>query len=44
LNALEGEGRFDALLRPFEALIEGQIQAMGEVVYQRNHGNFRPGP
>ena len=37
LNLLEGTRRFDALLRPFEALIEGQIQAMGEAVYVRNH-------
>ena len=37
LNALEGEGRFDALLRPFDALIESQIQAMGEATYRRNH-------
>lgn len=37
LNALEGLGRFDELLRPFEALIEGQIQAMGQSVYRRNH-------
>lgn len=37
LNALEGEGRFDALLRPFDALIEGQIAAMGEATYRRNH-------
>lgn len=37
LNALEGEGRFDGLLRPFEALIEAQIAAMGEDTYQRNH-------
>ncbi|MCC6077125.1 tRNA-uridine aminocarboxypropyltransferase [Pseudomonas sp. GCM10022188] len=37
LNALEGEGRFDALLRPFEALIDGQIAAMGEDTYRRNH-------
>lgn len=37
LNALEGEGRFDALLRPFEALIEGQIAAMGEATFRRNH-------
>ena len=37
LNVLEGAGRFDALLRPFEALIEGQIAAMGEEVYRRNH-------
>ena len=37
LNALEGEGRFDALLRPFEVLIDGQIAAMGEDTYRRNH-------
>jgi len=37
LNTLEGPGRFDDLLRPFEALIEGQIDAMGEDVYRRNH-------
>ncbi|MGK9067449.1 tRNA-uridine aminocarboxypropyltransferase [Stutzerimonas chloritidismutans] len=37
LNALEGDGRFDALLRPFDALIESQIQAMGEATYRRNH-------
>ncbi|MCL7462630.1 DTW domain-containing protein [Pseudomonas sp. NW5] len=37
LNALEGEGRFDPLLRPFEALIDAQIAAMGEETYQRNH-------
>lgn len=37
LNALEGEGRFNALLRPFDALIESQIQAMGETTYLRNH-------
>ena len=28
---------FEPLLRPFEALIEGQIAAMGEETYQRNH-------
>jgi|TARA_R100000049_G_C1938132_1_gene82027 DTW domain-containing protein YfiP len=38
LNILEGEGRFDKLLRPFEALIEAQIDAMGQETYQRNHG------
>lgn len=38
LNILEGEGRFDRLLRPFEALIEAQIDAMGQETYQRNHG------
>lgn len=39
LNTLEGDGRFDALLRPFEAMIEGQIAAMGTEVFQRNHGS-----
>lgn len=38
LNRLEAPRRFDALLRPFEALIDGQIVAMGEEVFQRNHG------
>lgn len=37
LNALEGEGRFDALCRPFDALIEGQIKAMGRETFERNH-------
>ncbi len=41
LNMLEGPGRFDALLRPFEALIEGQIDAMGAETYQRNHVSQR---
>ncbi|NHN79736.1 DTW domain-containing protein [Azotobacter chroococcum] len=43
LNILEGAGRFDAMLRPFEALIEGQIAAMGAAVYRRNHGGDQPG-
>lgn len=38
LNALEAPKRFDALLRPFEALIEGQIAAMGRETFERNHG------
>lgn len=38
LNALEQPASFDALLAPFEALIEGQIRAMGVETYQRNHG------
>ena len=38
LNIVEAPACFDALLRPFEALIEGQIEAMGEQTYQRNHG------
>lgn len=37
LTTLEAPAHFDALLRPFEALIEGQIAAMGEQTYQRNH-------
>ncbi|OLS61646.1 tRNA-uridine aminocarboxypropyltransferase [Pseudomonas putida] len=37
LNVLEGAGRFDALLRPFEVLIEGQIAAMGRETFERNH-------
>lgn len=38
LNELETPTRFDALLAPFVALIDGQIEAMGEHTYQRNHG------
>jgi DTW domain-containing protein len=37
LRTLEPEHSFDALLRPFDALIEGQIAAMGEETYRRNH-------
>jgi len=37
LSALEPNADFSPLLRPFEALIEGQIRAMGVDVYQRNH-------
>ena len=37
LETLEAPAQFAALLRPFEALIEGQIAAMGEQTYQRNH-------
>jgi DTW domain-containing protein len=37
LNILEAPAQFDALLKPFEALIEGQIKAMGEDTFQRNH-------
>lgn len=37
LEILEAPRRFDALLAPFEALIEGQIRAMGTATYQRNH-------
>lgn len=38
LSLIEHSERFEALLVPFEALIEGQIAAMGAEVYQRNHG------
>lgn len=38
LNIVEAPACFDELLRPFEALIAGQIEAMGEQTYQRNHG------
>src|SRR5471030_925466 len=37
LHTLEQPASFDALLRPFDALIEGQIAAMGDDTYQRNH-------
>ncbi|QKZ03470.1 tRNA-uridine aminocarboxypropyltransferase [Pseudomonas eucalypticola] len=37
LEVLEAPTSFQALLKPFDALIEGQIAAMGEAVYQRNH-------
>ncbi|MDF9905767.1 tRNA-uridine aminocarboxypropyltransferase [Pseudomonas sp. AP3_22 TE3818] len=39
LEALEAPTSFAPLLKPFEALIEGQIAAMGEEVYQRNHAD-----
>lgn len=37
LEALEAPASFQPLLRPFEALIEGQIRAMGAATYARNH-------
>ncbi|HZJ95256.1 MAG TPA: DTW domain-containing protein [Thiopseudomonas sp.] len=37
LNILEPDKNFSPLLRPFDALIEGQIQAMGAATYRRNH-------
>lgn len=37
LDVLEAPRSFAPLLRPFEALIEGQIAAMGEQTYRRNH-------
>lgn len=39
LEILESPSRFDELLRPFDALIEGQIDAMGQEVYRRNHAD-----
>ncbi|WP_350647325.1 DTW domain-containing protein [Pseudomonas sp. HY13-MNA-CIBAN-0226] len=38
LQVLEAPMSFEPLLKPFEALIEGQIAAMGEEVFLRNHG------
>lgn len=37
LQILEAPISFEPLLRPFEALIEGQIAAMGEDTFQKNH-------
>ena len=39
LEIIEAPASFAPLLRPFEALIEGQIEAMGAETYQRNHGD-----
>ncbi|WP_395611154.1 tRNA-uridine aminocarboxypropyltransferase [Pseudomonas sp. B22129] len=41
LEVLEAPTSFAPLLKPFDALIEGQIAAMGEEVFQRNHGDGR---
>lgn len=37
LQTLEAPASFEPLLKPFEALIEGQIAAMGEDTFLRNH-------
>ncbi len=37
LSVLEAPASFEALLKPFDALIDSQIAAMGEATYQRNH-------
>lgn len=37
LNALDAPQGYDELLRPFDALIEGQIAAMGDETFRRNH-------
>ena len=39
LEILEAPTSFAPLLRPFEALIDGQIEAMGAETYERNHGD-----
>lgn len=38
LQVLEAPTSFEALLKPFDALIEGQIAAMGPDVFSKNHG------
>lgn len=38
LDALDAPQSHADLLRPFDALIEGQISAMGEETFRRNHG------
>ena len=42
LDILEAPASYAPLLRPFEALIEGQIEAMGAETYQRNHVTKHP--
>ncbi|MGV8917426.1 MAG: tRNA-uridine aminocarboxypropyltransferase [Pseudomonas sp.] len=42
LQTLEAPQSFEALLRPFEALINGQIAAMGDETYLRNHAVQSP--
>ena len=37
LRTLEPDRSFEPLLTPFDALIEGQIAAMGEQTFRRNH-------
>jgi DTW domain-containing protein len=39
LNVLEAPESFDLLLKPFEALIDGQISAMGADTFARNHAS-----
>ncbi|MBD8090497.1 DTW domain-containing protein [Pseudomonas fluorescens] len=38
LQVLEAPTSFEPLLKPFDALIDGQIAAMGVAVYEKNHG------
>ncbi|MGE4340661.1 MAG: tRNA-uridine aminocarboxypropyltransferase [Pigmentiphaga sp.] len=39
LTTLEPQQDFQSLLRPFQVLVEQQVQAMGEEVYQRNYAS-----
>lgn len=39
LQVLEAPTSFEPLLRPFDALIEGQIAAMGHEIFRKNHGD-----
>ncbi|UVE16485.1 DTW domain-containing protein [Pseudomonas sp. LS44] len=39
LQIIEAPRDFSQLLRPFEALIDGQISAMGEETFRRNHAD-----
>lgn len=43
LQVLEAPTSFEALLKPFEALIDGQISAMGDEVFRKNHGDGQLG-
>ena len=43
LQVLEAPTSFEPLLKPFEALIEGQIAAMGDEVFRKNHGDGQGG-
>lgn len=38
LQVLEAPTSFEPLLKPFEALIDGQIAAMGPAIFEKNHG------
>ena len=39
LQVLEAPLSFEPLLKPFDALIEGQIAAMGHEIFRKNHGD-----
>lgn len=44
LQRIEPETDFSPLLKPFEALIDGQIQAMGQARYQANYAAYGQKP